>query len=232
MGHVEDDAMKLTKLALALMEEDAWEDEHDLGQRELVKRWQAEFMGDAEADGIYGPKTAAALWNLHKPGRDDIVERALESCRPATGTWPVVKYSMRANTGMGETYFGEGPFATGDCSDFAAHCMGLSKHHKRKWYGTDGIVSDARGYNQLYEEVERKAAAPGDLVVYPGRYERGERVSIGHVGVIVEVDGERITTVDCASSNRRRFGSAIAMVDKTEVWDRKNALIARPSWLQ
>jgi hypothetical protein len=42
MGDLEGDAMKLTKLALALMEEDAWEDEHDLGQRELVKRWQAE----------------------------------------------------------------------------------------------------------------------------------------------------------------------------------------------
>ncbi len=41
-GDLEGDAMKLSKLALALMEEDCWEDEHDLGQRELVKRWQAE----------------------------------------------------------------------------------------------------------------------------------------------------------------------------------------------
>ncbi len=224
--------MKISKLALAFIEDDTWEDENDIGQRELIKRWQAEYMPAGSADGIYGPKTGSALWAQHKPRRDDIVERALEACTPATGDWPAVRYSMRKNTGMGQTYFGDGPYETGDCSDFAAHCMGLNKHHHRKWFGTDGIVSDAQGYNMLYEQVERTSAAPGDLIVYPSKYERGERVSVGHVGVIVEVDGDRVTTVDCASSNRRRFGSAVAMFDKSELWARKKAIIVRPSWLQ
>ena len=224
--------MKLTQLALAFMETDTGEDSHEVGKRAVIKAWQGEHMPAGSADGIYGPKTGAALWSQHKPRRDDIVDRALDACAPEDGTWPAVRYSMRKNTGMGQTYFGDGPYETGDCSDFAAHCMGLNKHHARKWFGTDGIVSDAQGYNMLYEQVEASAAAPGDLIVYPSKYERGERVSVGHVGVIVDVNGDRITTVDCASSNRRRYGSAVARVEKSDLWRRKGAIVARASWLQ
>ena len=220
--------MKITDLALAFMESDTGIKAADAGESAVIKAWQLDHMDEGEADGIYGPKTGAALWKLHQPTAVDIVESALDACMEPIGQWPSVEYSMRVNSGMGEAFFGVGPFRTGDCSDFAAHCMGLPKRYKRVWYGTDRIVSDARGYNELYEEVERAAAAPGDLVVYPGKYEDGERVSVGHVGVIVEVDGPTLKTVDCSASSKRRHGTAIAVRDRTELWDRKRAIIARP----
>lgn len=223
--------MKFTELAMAHMEEDTCLEAADIGEKELIRAWQLDNMDEGEADGIYGPKTGTALWRKHQPSAIDIVERALNACMDPIGEWPSVEYSMRVNSGMGEAFFGVGPYKTGDCSDFAAHCMGLSKHYKNKWYGTDGIVSDARGYNELYEEVERTAAAPGDLVVYASVYEDGERVSVGHVGVIVEVDGDTLKTVDCSSTSARSYGTAVAVRDRTELWDRKKAIIARPVWL-
>jgi hypothetical protein len=223
--------MRCTELAMAHMEFDTCLEAAVVGDSAVIKAWQVANMDDGEADGIYGPKTGTALWKKHQPTAIDIVDRALNACLAPTGDWPAVEYSMRVNSGMGEAFFGVGPYKTGDCSDFAAHCMGLSKQYKGKWYGTDGIVSDARGYNELYEEIERKAAAPGDLVVYPSVYEDGERVSVGHVGVIVQVDGDIIKTVDCSSTSARTYGTAIAIRDRTELWDRKKAIIARPVWL-
>lgn len=223
--------MKLTWQALSLMEADTGADAQVVGEREVIRAWQASQMAPEEADGIYGPKTGAALWAAHKPARSEIVARALAACTEPVGDWPAVTYSMKTNTGMGEAFFELGPFKTGDCSDFAAHCMALPKHYKRRWYGTDNIVGDARGYGELYEEIEWAAVAPGDLVVYGGTWADGKRTKIGHVGVVVEVDGDRIKTVDCASSNKRRYGSAVAMVDKTDFWRRKRAIIARPMWL-
>ena len=223
--------MLLSRRAIELIELDVGATAEELGQTNLIRQWQDTFMSPDAADGIYGPKTGAALWQRHRITRADIVQRALDACIDPIGEWPSVEYSMRVNSGMGETFYGSGPYRTGDCSDFAAYCMGLTKKYLRKWYGTDGIVSDSRGYNQLYEEVEWSAARPGDLVVYPSKYERGERTSVGHVGVIVEIDGDSLKTVDCASSNKRRFGSAVAMRDRTALWKRKQAIIARPVWI-
>lgn len=223
--------MLLTKRALQLIELDVGATADEIGENNLLRQWQETFMGPNEADGVYGPNTGAAIWRRHQISRGEIVQRALDACIAPIGHWPSVAYSMRVNSGMGETFYGAGPYRTGDCSDFAAHCMGLTKKYQRKWYGTDGIVSDARGYNQLYEEVEWSDARPGDLVVYPGKYVRGERTQVGHVGVIVEVDGDAIKTVDCASSNKRKFGSAVAMRDRTALWKRKKAIIARPVWI-
>lgn len=224
--------MKLTELAIAHMEADTGIEMVESGRRTLVAEWQRAHMEPESVDGIYGPKTGAALWALHRPSREDIVERALTACLPPLGEWPAVEYSMRVNSGMGEAFFGVGPFDTGDCSDFAAHCMGLPKHYKGKWYGTDAIFADAQGYNELYEEVERSAAIPGDLVVYGSKWSDGKRTSVGHVGVIVEVDGRRIATVDCSASSARTYGSAVSRRDRTDLWTRKEAIIARPVWIQ
>lgn len=197
--------------------------------RELVRAWQtwAVTHGDnLTIDGVYGPKTAAALWLRHKPTPAQVVEAVLAALK-----WAPVRYSMSTNTGLGESWLPdmERAPATGDCSDFAAHCLGIPKDQtgptvalRPVWLGADAIASGAIGPTHPLTE-----ARPGDLAVYAGRWERGERVAIGHVEVVVEAGGGRIITVGCASGNKP---SAIARADKTALWKRKGAVVARPWW--
>lgn len=197
--------------------------------RELVRAWQtwAVMRGDAlTVDGVYGPRTAAALWLRHKPTPEQVVGAAAV----ALG-WPPVRYSMRKNTGLGESWMPDlaQGYQTGDCSDFAANCLGVPKKQvdpsvalKPLWLGADALAGGAIGPAHPLAD-----ARPGDLVVYAGRWERGELVAIGHVEVVVAVEGGRIVTVGCASSNKP---SAVQRADKTPLWRRKGAVVARPWW--
>lgn len=75
-----------------------------------------------------------------------------------------------------------------DCSGFASWCIGRDRKEPQivgGWISTDSIVRDATGPRVLFQAVAPIDAAPGDLVVYPGRYVDGRRVAIGHVGVVV-----------------------------------------------
>lgn len=202
------------------------------GDREaIVRAWQ-ESRG-LTADGWPGSGTLSALWSKHKPSADDIVAAAR-----AALDWPPVVYSMGRNTGMGESWLPDLNlgYETGDCSDFVCHCLGVPKRQtggqrvvtgEPIWLGADAIADGHIGTPRLLAE-----AAPGDLIVYPGKWERGERVSIGHVEVCVEVAGGRIITIGCASSNNRKYGNgAIAKADKTDLWRKKGAVAVRPWWI-
>lgn len=206
------------------------------GTREdIVRAWQQ--SRGLTADGWPGNATLSALWSESKPSADDIVAAAR-----AALDWPPVTYSMSRNTGTGESWLpdlGVG-YETSDCSDFACHCLGIPKNQMRglatvasafTWLGADAISAGHIGQPRPLVE-----ARPGDLIVFPGRWERGERVAIGHVEVCVEVCRDRIVTIGCASSNGRRrsrydlTGSAIAAADKTDRWRRKSAVAVRPWW--
>jgi hypothetical protein len=203
----------------------------DGGSREdVVTAWQR--ANSLKPDGWPGNATLSALWSRNKPSADDIVAAAR-----AALDWPPVTYSMSRNTGMGESWLpdnGAG-YATGDCSDFACHCLGVPKNQTNGqrittgapvWLGADAIASGHIGHPRPLADTQ-----PGDLIVYPGKWERGERVAIGHVEVCFEVRGGRIVTIGCASSNARVYGhGAIAEADKTDRWRRKSAVAVRPWW--
>ena len=206
------------------------------GSREdAVTAWQR--ANDVTPDGWPGNGTLSLLWSKHKPSADDIVAAAR-----AALDWPPVTYSMARNTGMGESWLPDldRGYETGDCSDFACHCLGIPKNQMRgfatvasafTWLGADAISAGHIGQPRPLADTQ-----PGDLVVFSGKWERGERVAIGHVEVCVEVRGDRIITIGCASSNGRRRsrydqpGSAIAAADKTDRWRRKSAVAVRPWW--
>ena len=190
---------------------------------------QAQCALGVVSDGVAGQKTLSALWKRSPPQADEVVGRAF-----AALDWPRVTYSMSANTGLGERWLtdsGDAP-KTGDCSDFACHCLGLPKDQTagrvaplvrgEVWLGADALAGDAIGPRMPLAE-----ARPGDLVVYAGAWAGGKRTAIGHVEVCVEARDGRVWTVGCASSNRP---SAIVRADKTALWRRKGAAAVRPRW--
>jgi len=197
---------------------------------QVVTLWQSHH--GLKPDGWPGSKTLATLWMRHKPTAEDVVAAA----RAALG-WSPVAYSMKRNTGMGESWLPDMrvDYETGDCSDFACHCIGIPKNQTRDygvalasvWLGADAIAAGHIGEAHPLSE-----ARPGDLIVFPGRWERGERVAIGHVEVCVEAADGRIITIGSASSNYKHNAkrSAIAMRDKTDRWRRKGAVAVRPWW--
>lgn len=197
----------------------------------LVTAWQS--ANGLKADGWPGSGTLSALWSKHKPSAKDIVAAA-----NAALDWPPVTYSMKRNTGLGESWLPDLDlgYETGDCSDFACHCLGVPKAQTNGqritvaapvWLGADAIASGHIG--DLHALAK---ARPGDLIVYPGKWVRGERIAVGHVEVCVEVNGDRIITIGCASSNNRKYGrGAIAKANKTDLWRRKDAVAVRPWWI-
>jgi hypothetical protein len=202
-------------------------------REDTVKAWQQDH--GLKPDGWPGSKTLATLWMRHKPTAKDVVEAA----RFALG-WPPVAYSMTRNTGMGESWLPDMRvgYETGDCSDFACHCLGIPKDQTNGrvtmraalasvWLGADAIYGGHIG-----KVLPLAEARPGDLIVYGGKWERGERVAVGHVEVCVAIEDGNIITIGCASSNHKHNAkrSAIAMRDKTDRWRRKGAVAVRPWW--
>ncbi len=198
-------------------------------EADFIKQAQAAL--GVKADGIAGQKTLSAAWLMSPPQAAEVVARA-----QAALSWPRLTYSMTRNTGLGERWLpdpDDAP-ATGDCSDFVAHCLAMPKDQtqglslplvrRQVWLGADALGTDAIGSPWSLTEAQ-----PGDIVVYQGRWERGERVSIGHVEICVDVDVDagKIWTVGCASGNRP---GAIARADKTALWRRKGASVIRPRW--
>lgn len=201
------------------------------GREDIVTAWQ--LAHDLKADEWPGSKTLATLWQAHKPTAEDVAKAAR-----AALAWPAVTYSMSRNTGLGESWLPDlaTGYETGDCSDFACHCLGIPKNQMgglatvdraKVWLGADAIAAGHIGEAHLLAE-----ARPGDLIVFAGRWERGERVAIGHVEVCVEANDGRIITIGSASSNHKHTTkrSAIAELDKTDRWRRKGAVAVRPWW--
>jgi len=223
---------ELSKKAVELMQTDCDDVQAEYGtsRDSIVTAWQ-EVHG-LKPDGWPGSKTLATLWMRHKPTAEDVVEAAR-----AALAWPAVTYSMSRNTGLGESWLPDpsAGYETGDCSDFVCNCLGIPKDQTHGygvalasvWLGADAIEAGHLGQARPLAE-----ARPGDLIVYGGRWERGERVAIGHVEVCVAIDKGRIITIGCASSNCKHNTkrSAIAQLDKTDRWRRKNAVAVRPWW--
>jgi hypothetical protein len=97
---------------------------------------------------------------------------------------------------------------TCDCSGFTAHVTGHARRQlidgKLVSFYTDNVIRDAfrfagsqwsmtgtvtaEGPQHLYLPVTREMEVrPGDLVVKPGKYVAGRRVSIGHIMIVVDV---------------------------------------------
>lgn len=100
-----------------------------------------------------------------------------------------------------------------DCSGFVAWCLRRARSPQpdfgKWWLSTDSIWSDANGIltktrvtqRRLFKRVELSEAQPGDIVVYPDRYNAaGKKLGEGHVGILVDVEKRLI--VDCSSSRK------------------------------
>jgi hypothetical protein len=96
---------------------------------DIVSAYQT-FAG-LKADGWPGSNTMSDLWRRHRPTPAEIVEAATSAL-----PWQTV-YSQTNNLGMGESWFEEGPFKAGDCSDFASHCIGAPKKQVKAY----GVLS-------------------------------------------------------------------------------------------
>lgn len=81
-----------------------------------------------------------------------------------------------------------------DCSGFTRYCFnkfGISLPHSSAAQGDVG------------ESVEQESAQPGDLILFKGHSSHGHR--IGHVGMIVEVEGNRIKFIHSAWNGGVRY---------------------------
>ena len=180
------------------------------------------------------------------PGLTGLLSRIFGSEIPATvpddPSPPTVSDPVNRAVGMvgrGRYRLGKGgrdpralsPFDGGecDCSGFASWCLGLDRFQPGRidgdWIATTSIHRDATGPKRMFRAVPIEEARAGDLVVYPSRYRAGMRVSIGHVGVVVERTGDGwdgLRVIDCAG----RKGAAVAYRAGT-LWGAKGGIVAR-----
>jgi hypothetical protein len=137
-----------------------------------------------------------------------------------------------------------------DCVGFTAWCLGHDRYqpktfsHYDGWINTDSLIADARGGRSWYEPTYRPE--PGDVVVFPSITRNGERVRIGHIGLVTSVpadmpvdvyalsDTERrrwllkVGVIDCAGALSRRLnGKAVAQTTAAASWDKPDAMFAR-----
>lgn len=85
-----------------------------------------------------------------------------------------------------------------DCSDLIAWSFG----YQRGSLNTDGIIADARGPHTRWRQV--LAPEVGGIVVFGGKFSGGKRIKAGHVAIITEAPGPRVSTlrvIDCSASN-------------------------------
>ncbi|OIN59221.1 C40 family peptidase [Arsenicibacter rosenii] len=81
-----------------------------------------------------------------------------------------------------------------DCSGFTRYCFnkfGIMLPHSSAAQGSVGI------------SVEKESAQPGDLILFKGHSAGSSR--IGHVGMIVEVEGDRIKFIHSAWNGGVRY---------------------------
>lgn len=111
-----------------------------------------------------------------------------------------------------------------DCSGWCSYAMGLSRKPKISrpwWIETTNVYRDATKKQKVFVKLDAPQA--GCFVVYPD-YESNGRHREGHIALVVGVVNGRIIVVDCAPSNDRRVGYAIARRDATVLFASKNAI--------
>jgi hypothetical protein len=201
---------------------------------DIVSAYQT-FAG-LKADGWPGSNTMSDLWRRHRPTPAEIVEAATSAL-----PWQTT-YSQSNNLGMGESWFEEGPFKAGDCSDFASHCIGAPKkqvkaygvlepdwRNNQQWLAAAVIASGAIGEPRPWH-----TARLGDLVAFGGKSAHVEVVvadaSLNKGGQIV------LPTIGCSYSTfmdskaKYGVGSAIAKRNRAKMWAKNNAVVVTPWW--
>lgn len=121
-----------------------------------------------------------------------------------------------------------------DCSGFVCWAWGIKRDrpgfNRGPWstvsddVNTDSIVQDATHKQELFTPVV--LPAPGDLLVYPGAWQGGYRVLIGHVGLISSVpagytpgDYSRLQVVQCHGPN----GANMVVETDGSIWAHHDA---------
>jgi len=88
-----------------------------------------------------------------------------------------------------------------DCSGFVAWALGIDRYQPGRvaggdWVETTAVCRDAMAGFGLFSHTTEPE--PGDVIVYP---DKGRKQ--GHIGVVVAVDGGKVTNVvHCAASHR------------------------------
>ena len=110
--------------------------------------------------------------------------------------------------------------ARNDCSGFVNWCLRFSSDRKVDhplyenvnggWFETTGIYED--GIQPVGYFRELSTPVPGALLVYPD-YRDGGRTRQGHIGIVLEVNGNGIEDVTevihCSLGNYKEFDDAI-----------------------
>lgn len=122
-----------------------------------------------------------------------------------------------------------------DCSGFVSWALGMDRKQpgfgRWGWISTDSLVAMARlPDNGWFEEIPRPEA--GCLVVYPGKYFKGRRIQVGHVGLVSKVPAEwsanygDLRVIHCSAGSQRVRGYAVAETDG-RIWAGKGAMFLR-----
>ena len=187
-----------------------------LNRETFVREFQAKY--DLSVDGYPGDKTYFALWSAgYRPAtRAAIISQARDWCNIGT------TYTLGAG---GYEWLPDFPATESDCSGFIASVLGRSRKPQPDfayWLSTDSIWTDCAGKQRLFKEISEPQ--PGCLVVYP---DSGGRQ--GHVGIVTQVNGDKIQGIDCTSSTK---GDAVTERDLSFFLLKSNVRFCLPNWLQ
>lgn len=102
-----------------------------------------------------------------------------------------------------------------DCSGFVAWAIGIPRQLPPAtggWMDTDAYHAGGGGvFPKLLARVPQGGAVPGDLYVYPDRWEGGKKLGEGHIGIVSAVDAAGAPThvIHCSSSNYAKKKDAV-----------------------
>lgn len=169
--------------------------------RKYNEQIEALITGEAAPVPIIDPKPIVVTYQPTPQER--AVERALSMIGKGT------KYKLGAST----------PGEYCDCSGLTCWAYGIPRNDKEYfsddggWAYTNSIVADALDNNDMYEKLDKPTV--GCLVVYPGITVKGERIRIGHIGIVTFVpevwdgDFKKLRVVHCSGGNYKRTKDAI-----------------------
>lgn len=164
--------------------------------------------------------------------RDEVMERARKMTKPG---WAIPYKLGRGGMKPGSVT----PGVSCDCSGFVAWCYGISRHLDHPlyrefnggWLETTAVYRDATKIpGGMFDQIERYLALPGDVMVWPDG-QAGVKGQ-GHIGIVSKVDKDGpVSVIHCSKGNYTDTGHAI-LETGTGIFDRHNAVIARPLWLE
>lgn len=156
---------------------------------------------------------------------DEVVERAREAVLAARRNGGI-RYAL-GQGGMTPSAPFPWTYRGLDCTGFAAWSLGISRKDSRiqgGWIESTAIVRDGLTRGGIF--TVQTEPLPGDLLAY-GDEKVGSRVRQGHVGVVLEVEGDRVTEVaHCSSGNFSSTNNAL-LITGPQIFDRRGAVVVR-----